>query len=98
MSGNIAFPQRPMIIIEAPSLVNLPKPSKANGHIPAHIRELGNPGNKTNHMDMSVVCPKIFTEMFVFRLPIQLKRFFSLNDVLDMCHVNWRMFCQESKF
>ena len=57
----IALPHKPMIRMEAPSFVNFPSPSKANGHIPAQISELGNPSNTTNHMDISVVCPSKVT-------------------------------------
>jgi hypothetical protein len=34
-SGTIALPHNPMIMIEAPSRVNLPRPSNANGQMPA---------------------------------------------------------------
>lgn len=57
----MALPQSPMIRIDAPSFVNLPKLSKANGHIEAHISELANPSNTTNHIEISVVCPKKLT-------------------------------------
>jgi hypothetical protein len=47
-----------MIMIEAPSLVNLPRPSNANGQIPAHTSELANPNKTTNQMERSVWWPK----------------------------------------
>lgn len=50
-----------MIMIEAPSFVNLPNPSKASGHIPAHIIELANPNNTTNQIEISAECPKKVT-------------------------------------
>jgi hypothetical protein len=51
----IALPHKPMIITEAPSLVNFPNPSRANGHMPAQTNEFANPNNTTNQMEMSVV-------------------------------------------
>ncbi len=57
----MAFPHKPMIITEAPSFVNLPNPSNANGHIPAHIIELANPNNTTNQIEISAGYPKKLT-------------------------------------
>ena len=54
----MALPQSPIIKIDPPNFVNLPKPSKANGQMPAQINELDNPNNTTNQIEISVVCPK----------------------------------------
>src|SRR5690606_9038500 len=53
----MALPQSPMMSKEAPTLVNRPNPSIANGHMPAQASELGIPSRTTNHMDRSVRCP-----------------------------------------
>jgi len=55
INGNMALPHKPIIIIDAPSFVKRPKPSKANGHIPAQTKEFASPNNTTNHIDISVV-------------------------------------------
>ena len=52
-SGRIAFPHKPIIIIDAPSFVNLPNPSSANGHIPAQTIEFAKPNNTTNQIEIS---------------------------------------------
>lgn len=61
----IALPHKPMIMMEAPSLVNLPNPSKASGHMPAHTSEFARPNKTTNQIEISVVCPKKLTEPLV---------------------------------
>ena len=57
----IAFPHKPMIINDAPIFVNFPKPSNANGHMPAHTIELANPNSTTNQIEISAVWPKKLT-------------------------------------
>ena len=57
----MALPHKPMIMIDAPSFVNLPKPSKANGQIPAHIREFAKPNKTRNQIEISVEWPKKLT-------------------------------------
>ena len=57
----MAFPHNPMIIIELPSLVNLPNPLRASGQIPAHINEFASPNKTTNHIEIFAVWPKKLT-------------------------------------
>lgn len=57
----MALPHKPIINMDAPIFVNLPKPSNANGHIPAQTSELAKPNNTTNHIDRSAVWPKKVT-------------------------------------
>ena len=55
--------------MDAPILVNLPKPSSANGHIPAQISELAKPNNTTKQMLMSTFNPTNSTLPDVINIP-----------------------------
>ena len=57
----MALPHKPIIIIDAPSLVYFPSPSSANGQMPAQTNELAKPSNTTNQIDISATCPNSLT-------------------------------------
>ena len=60
----MAFPHRPIINKEEPILVNRPNPRIDKGHIPAYIRELGNPRSTRNQIERFASCPQKETCIF----------------------------------
>ena len=55
--------------MDAPIFVNLPKPSRAKGHIPAQISELAKPNKTTKQMLMSTFNPTNSTLPDVINIP-----------------------------
>ena len=55
--------------MEAPILVNFPKPSSAKGQMPAQISELAKPNNTTKQMLMSTFNPASSTLPDVINIP-----------------------------
>lgn len=53
----MAFPHKPITNKEEPILVNLPNPRMDKGHIPAYIREFGNPKSTRNQIEKFASCP-----------------------------------------
>ena len=56
--------------MDAPILVNFPKPSSAKGQMPAQISELAKPNNTTKQMLMSTFNPASSTLPEVINIPI----------------------------
>ena len=66
----MAFPHKPIMRMDAPNLVNFPKPSMAKGHIPAQIKEFANPNNTTNQILQSACKPANLTGPDANKMPI----------------------------
>ena len=75
--------------MDAPILVNLPKPSRAKGQMPAQISELAKPNNTTKQILMSTFKPASSMLPDVINIPKE-------NSKPRMVHVlsafTWRMY------
>ena len=65
----MAFPQSPMMRMDAPIFVNLPSPSSAKGQMPAQMSEFAKPNKTTNQILISAFMPANATFPWLAKMP-----------------------------